>query len=477
MYQVTCDDVIIFDLRADDRIVLSPTLNLETGKNGTFDFTIPPANPGYELIKQRVSIIKVFQIDKINNNFISTEIYKGTSYSVEEDFYKRKKVQTEGELSFFNDSKVRPYDFQGDVEEYFKRLIVQHNNQVDSFKQFKIGNCTVTDSNDYITRANKNYPTTKEEIETKLINLLGGHFEVREENGNRYIDYLTKYERVNTQVIRFGKNMLDITKHIKSSDVKTRIIPLGYQNEETEEKLTIKSVNDDIDYVEDEASIALFGIIVDTVEFENVTLSSNLKTKGEQYLQTVIGETVSINITAADLHEIDVNIEAFRVGDMVRVVSIPHNLDKYFLLSKLQLKLDDIKSSKMTLGATFKTYTQKQLESQKNIQTAVKNVTDMSTSLESVQKQVNTVVNTVTKLPDDYVTNGEFTTYKQGIAEEVQNIESAIVDVNEDVKLMMKDLEKVDLSEYIKAEELESLELRIELLENKINETEIEGGS
>ena len=133
-----------------------------------------------------------------------------------------------GELSFFNDTIVRPYSYQGSVENLFKQYVNNHNTQVNEEKKFTPRNCTVTDPNDYITRANINYPSSKDEMEDKLIDILGGHFETGElEDGSgRYIDYLASYDRNATQTIEFAKNLLDITQCIKTEDVVTRIIPL-----------------------------------------------------------------------------------------------------------------------------------------------------------------------------------------------------------------------------------------------------------
>lgn len=113
MYQITCDDVVCYDLRLDDRIVLSPKLDLENGKNGTLSFIITNNNPCYNSIKQKSSIMKVYQVDKLKNgSFMQTELFRGTVFSIKKDFYKRKQVECEGELSFFNDSIVRPYSYK-----------------------------------------------------------------------------------------------------------------------------------------------------------------------------------------------------------------------------------------------------------------------------------------------------------------------------------------------------------------------------
>lgn len=131
-----------------------------------------------------------------------------------------------GELSFFNDTIVRPYSFQGDVDAIFRKYVNNHNSQVNEEKRFIPRNCIVRDTNDYITRSNINYPTTKTEMDDKLINILGGHFETGEDENGRYIDYFANFDRKASQTIEFGKNLLDITQCIKTEDVATRIVPL-----------------------------------------------------------------------------------------------------------------------------------------------------------------------------------------------------------------------------------------------------------
>ena len=68
----------------------------------------------------------------------------------------------------------------------------------------------------------------------------------------------------------------------------------------------------------------MFGIREETYNWEDVTEASNLLTKAKAKLQELINKTVSIEVSAADLHNLDVNIDAFRIGEYVRVISKPH---------------------------------------------------------------------------------------------------------------------------------------------------------
>ena len=218
--------------------------------------------------------------------------------------------------------------------------------------------------------------------------------------------------------------------------------------------MTIKSVNDGLDYVQDDVAVSLFGVIEKIVIFEDVSLAKNLLTKGKEYLKNVINKTVSIEVSAADLHNLDVNIDTFKIRDNVRVISRPHGLDRDFLLSKLHLTLDNVTSCTMTLGATFKSFTQKQIESEKQFNNTVLNasnmVTEVKQSVQNLDEQVQLVSTTITEIPNAYVKIEIFETYKQGVNRKLEN------------KCTMQDIEK----QFVKMLDFEKLEERVKTLED-----------
>lgn len=126
------------------------------------------------------------------------------------------KSSVNGELSFLLDSIQRPYTFQGSPNDLFKQFVENHNLQVEEAKQFIIRNVNVPDNNNYINRENSNYSNTWDSVNDKLIDTNSGYIESGLlENGKRYIDYLSEYTHVNSQIIQFGENLLDITQYIK----------------------------------------------------------------------------------------------------------------------------------------------------------------------------------------------------------------------------------------------------------------------
>lgn len=344
MYQLFCDGVLLYDPRHPDYALSDLRCELEVNKTGALTFLLPPTHPMYNSINKLKSEISLYQDGEWLCSF--------RVLNMEGNFQNVQSVTCEGELAFLLDSIQRPAEYHNtSVADYFATLIANHNSDVDVGKQFTVGAVTVTDPNDSLYRFSS-YESTWATIENKLLDRLGGYLRVRRVDGVRTIDYVTSYGNVNPQVIRFGSNILDLTNAVRGEDIATVLIPLGAKNEETDERLTVASVNDGKDYIEDEDAVAQYGRIVKTVEFDDVTLASNLLTKGYAQLASQQLPVTTLTLSAIDLHLVDVLVERIKVGDSIRVISEPHGLDEYMTVQKLELDLQRPENSKVTLGST-----------------------------------------------------------------------------------------------------------------------------
>lgn len=381
MYKIYCDDELLYDNIHEDLKIFDPKLTLELNKVGSFTFTMYKNHPMYARMKKLKSIITVKRDDAL--------IFRGRILNDTEGWYKEKKVECEGELAFLIDSIQRPYTWQGDVAGLFSKFIESHNSQVDADHQFKIGNVTVTDPNDYLPRSDSTYLTTWDSITKKLIEPLGGYLMVRHETDGVYIDYLEKLNGLTTQEIKFGENLLDFEKQIKGDEIVTGIIPLGKKSDDSDERLTIASVNDGKDYLIDEEAAEKYGKIFVTQTWDDVTDPTNLKNKASAALVDLVKTSVSLTLTAVDLSNINKTIMSFKLGTSVKVKSKPHDIDDYFLVNKLSLDLLKPQNDKLTLGATYKTLTEQTGQSSGNvIETVINNIQG---SLTEIKGQIGAV--------------------------------------------------------------------------------------
>ena len=414
MFSVYLDGGLLYAPQAG-RVVSSPKLSLEAGKAGSFSCLIPPSNPLYGKVNRLTSIIEVYKDNRL--------LWRGRVYSEALNFYKQLTITCEGELAYLNDSIAQPYSFSGSVSDYVQMLITQHNSQVQAAKRLTLGTVTVTDPNDYITRASSDYPGTWSEMSTKCVTLLGGYFRVRREGDVNYLDYLADSDQTSTQTIELTKNLLDLTKSYDSDDIATVLIPLGAKDQDSTERLTIASVNDGSIMIEDADAIAQWGRIVKTQTWDDVTQASNLLAKGQAALAEATLSTLTIEIKAADLSQQDTALDDFGLLEYVSVSSPQHNLDGRFLVVAQDIALDNPASNSLTLSKSLKTASGNRVSSDAVIKSIQSNYVT-GAALQEVRSNIRTLSSTIdqqadsirTEVADTYSTKSALDEYKQTVS-------------------------------------------------------------
>ena len=354
MYSIYAENTCIYnDISPLESVkLISPKLTLEDNAAGSLTMTVPTSNVGYSLIERMKTDITVYKND--------TEIWAGRVLTEDNDFWNNRILYCEGELAFFNDSTQPQAEYHDmTVRGFLQTLIDIHNAKVSANRQFTLGAVTVTDSNDSLYRYT-NYENTLECINEKLIDKLGGHIRIRKDRGVRYLDYLADYPNVNTQAIEFGKNLMDFTKKWDMSEFATVILPLGNRLEENDIEaldayLTVESVNNGSKYVASASAVETYGWIEKVVHWDNVSTASALLSKAQRYLSEIQFDEMVIELKALDMHYLNVNAEAIKMLDEVKVVSRPHGMDRYFPVKKMEIPLDKPEDTLFTLGDKIRT--------------------------------------------------------------------------------------------------------------------------
>lgn len=438
-YQLRCDGYILDDPRDDALSVQNPVVNLEVNTPGTCSFTIHKNHPYYDKLKKLKSVFEVS--DDIG------VIFRGRMLDDAADFYNSKSVTLEGALAYFNDSMIRPFSFpedfvtnneyitaaeSGNVIEFFlKWLINRHNEQVQPFQRFRLGNVTVKDPNNYLTRSNSKHATTWETLKSKLFeSSIGGKLCIRYEADGNYIDYLSEFTLTNTQEIVFGENLLDITSKADASMTYSAMIPIGAEIEEestgedgqvttSKRLLTIYElpdgdITDDIvksgDTIYSRKAVEAYGWIcapVSETTWSDVTDAGNLRTKAVNALTGNLSLlTNTVEITFVDLHFTDQQIQTFRMYRNVKVRSDPHGHSGTYELPKLSLDLHKPENGKATVGKTGRSFidinSDKEADTIQRIESAEKDIAENRTQTSEVANQVvqqsTQMVNTATEV-------------------------------------------------------------------------------
>jgi hypothetical protein len=318
----------------------------------SFSFTIYPNNAGYNFLKPLTTAVKVYD-ENIGKDIFIGRVLKCPD-SMDERGLICRKVTCEGRLGWFYDS-VQPYveyKMVG-ISTVLSSFLSKHNAQVGADKRIELGQVTVTASNNYTYTAN--WDKTMNVIADKLIGKFGGEIQLRDKDGKVYLDYLENIGHGTDTTIELAVNLKTISREVDETAVITRLYPLGAKLTDSEKRLTIGTVNGGKDYIEDSSLVAKYGIISGTQIWDDVTLASNLLSKGKEYLKSVNRAKVQYQITALDLSRIDKRFEQLELGCWYRVKNSIMDIDEDLRIVGISIDLDNPQASQLTFGDRFET--------------------------------------------------------------------------------------------------------------------------
>lgn len=336
----------------------------------SFSFTIYPNNAGYNFLKPLTTAVKVYD-ENIGKDIFIGRVLKCPD-SMDERGLICRKVTCEGRLGWLYDS-VQPYveyKMVG-ISTVLSSFLSKHNAQVGADKRIELGQVTVTASNNYTYTAN--WDKTMNVIADKLIGKFGGEIQLRDKDGKVYLDYLENIGHGTDTTIELAVNLKTISREVDETAVITRLYPLGAKLTDSEKRLTIGTVNGGKDYIEDSSLIAKYGVISGPQIWDDVTLASNLLSKGKEYLKSVNRAKVQYQITALDLSRIDKHIEQFELGCWYRVKNSLMGIDEDLRIVGISIDLDNPQASQLTFGDRFETLSGFMTAKTQSLQSAIDN--------------------------------------------------------------------------------------------------------
>lgn len=336
-----------------------PKLNIALNTGGSLEFKLAQTHWLYSSLKRLSTTITIKTTD---DDIGYRLVWRGRVLDTTTDFYNLKRVYCEGELSFLNDSVIRPYSYEIKPSLMFDYLIKKHNSVASENRRFSTWRTDIKlDDKDtwlYLFE-NSEYESTYDNLNNQLIDGIGGY--VKALNGK--ITYSRKPGGVGKQVISFGVSLLDLEEYINAADVYTVIIPLGGlvpttveeegEKNKVDKRRTIKKENNGKDYLENQTGIGLWGRIERARVWDDITDAKSLITLGKRELKEAIKQAITITIKAVDLHLLDVDTEELYVGYSYRIISEPHGIDTYFVLTAVDYNLENPAESTYTFGTAF----------------------------------------------------------------------------------------------------------------------------
>ena len=153
------------------------------------------------------------------------------------------------------------------IKNTLQMVLDKYNSDATDDKKIFLGNVTVED--DVYIQSNR----------SKILNFIQelaikkeAFIDIRKADNKYYLDFLKDVAKDENE-IKLGINMTSISRTSNLENIVTRIIPIGADG------LTIKSVNNGLEYVQDDELISKYGVNDKIVKWDDVTVAENLKIK------------------------------------------------------------------------------------------------------------------------------------------------------------------------------------------------------
>lgn len=366
MYTIYVDSTLVYSDAApelEELKLIAPKLTIDTKNAGSFTATFPTTNVGYNLLTPLASTIDIFRGEDC--------IWTGRPITVDTDFYNYKKVTCEGALAYLNDILVPMASYQTEsVLRLVHTLMDIYNAKVPRARQIQVGNIS-TSTNTGAAIDKKAMITDNRSVLdciTEIADEWGLYLRVGKKLGGPVlsIDLINSDTfPLSSQTIDFGVNLLDYTSTNNWDEIVTAIMPLGANlesyNESGDERypdrVTIARVNGGDRYLQNPTAIQAYGRVEKTVDFQDVDDPATLKKLAQLYFEDLQYNDTTIEITVLDLNYLNIDVEAFKLYTKINCISKPHNLNKTFIVSKMEIPFDTPENTTFTLSrATYATY-------------------------------------------------------------------------------------------------------------------------
>lgn len=340
-------------------------ISREVNKADSFTATMYAKNPGFYALKPFATKITVVNIRTGETQFEGRVI--NIAPEMDSDGTVTKVITCEGLLGYLNDSLQNFVEEKhyNTLTEFVNTLLNLHNSKVEDYKKIYAGNITLQTFETsrgvtkQIDRAN-----TWENLQKKLLDSFDGEMRVRRGNdGKLYLDYAVSLGETRSTRIQLGYNMQDASREVDFNSAVTRLYVYGAKltetvedengqevEQETEERLTIASVNNGKEYLDDAVGIEEYGIIEGYVEFDDVTQVQNLLTKGQQYLGQLTALPVSHSMTALDLSYLGLDYDDFALHDSYPCYNPLIDLDETLEIVGQTIDINEPLNSSIDLG-------------------------------------------------------------------------------------------------------------------------------
>lgn len=410
MYTIYVDDTLLYSPERiqDGYVITAGKLTREVNKADSLDLTIPGSNPGLSSLRMIGSRIIVYQDGDI--------VFIGRALTAKRGLYDLISYHCEGGLAYYNDSLYASNALNIEVPrevfaclnntytsgsysgvKFRERYIPDFVPHIDGRYYNWLSEIPQGAAEYYPDLYLHNYDVSILKRLLKAIEIFGGSVVMRylSTSTQEYASpvplvevhwYAAGSEPLDTQVLHFGENILDLTHSIDYTGIRTVFFATGIVSHDDFESDVIIYLPVDSGcevpvsgsaytemltlYIPDASLVTQYGFLMDEIQFDlsdqysggdigsidNITseyrrLQQILYNKTVSYAASKTEGAVSFQCNAIDLNLVDSTKPPFNVGHRNRIISEPNGIDTTVLCSRTEIDLLNPSNSRYTFGA------------------------------------------------------------------------------------------------------------------------------
>lgn len=382
IYRVVLDGQT--DILTSDNPLINPSVELEMNSAGSFNFTLPPTHPAWDMVKVLLTTVEVYEDNEL--------IFTGRVANIDKNWNNERVVECEGALAYFNDSVYRPMKWETPIdiaidpdqqtdpptENFLQYVLDNHNAAVPENRRIYMGHIYIDPCK--VTRE-VNYEVTLDILTRMCIDTNGGWFMIRKNptDGKLYLDWLKDFTQESNQPAQFGLNLLNFDSGVHAEDVCTGVLAKGAEVNDQTLLLTDVELVDETTYPEMSVThytdheqdilwhregVEKFGKVVQVHDFsdaqtawkdrQGVVVDNSLFEMARKWLEQKNTKIETIEVEVAELGWLGEGYPTFRLGQIVQLNDEPHMTGEPSSMKKLPMyKMScDLNSGskKVTLG-------------------------------------------------------------------------------------------------------------------------------
>lgn len=339
--------------------VANARITKERNAIDSLTFTIYPDNPGYDLLHRMKTTIQV-RNGKTGDLDFDGRVVKAPG-SMDANGLISKAVQCESVEAYLCDS-TQPYlaerQWSGNssktgLQEFIDYVLARHNERVEAHKRIYRGKVDLvtyeTSGGVYKGLQREN---TRDTLFKKLVDVFGGEMRVRrnQADGLLYLDYSAKLGANRDTPIEVARNMASVSMDEDPTQIITRLYPLGCKKDNSDDRITVASVNNGREYIDDAEAMAAYGIIEGTNTWDDITQPANLKSTAQSWLAKNNQFPHSASVNAYDLSLIDMAPDEFKLLNWYPCRNHLVGLDEPLEVIKQTIDINEPHKSSIAMG-------------------------------------------------------------------------------------------------------------------------------